>query len=77
MPQLLVRNLEEKVVRALKLKAARNGRSAEAEHRHILRQAVLGDEQTQDMKQILLEMPDVGLDSDFERQKDLGREVDF
>lgn len=34
--QLIVRDLDEVVVAALKERAARNGRSAEAEHRRIL-----------------------------------------
>jgi antitoxin FitA len=37
---LLVRNVDEDLVRRLKVRAARNGRSAEAEHREILRQAL-------------------------------------
>jgi len=37
---LQVRNLDDGLVRRLKRRAARNGRSAEAEHREILRQAL-------------------------------------
>ncbi len=37
---LLVRNLDADLVRRLKRRASRNGRSAEAEHREILRQAL-------------------------------------
>ncbi|MCZ0945130.1 MAG: hypothetical protein OXJ53_18920 [Gammaproteobacteria bacterium] len=37
---LQVRNLDDGLVRRLKHRAARNGRSAEAEHREILRQAL-------------------------------------
>lgn len=37
---LLVRNLEEDLVLRLKRRAVRNGRSTEAEHREILRQAL-------------------------------------
>ena len=37
---LLVRNLEEDLIFRLKRRAVRNGRSAEAEHRAILRQAL-------------------------------------
>ena len=37
---LLVRNLEDDLVVRLKRRAARHGRSAEAEHREILRQAL-------------------------------------
>ena len=44
MPQLTVRNVHEQVVRALKQRAAAHGRSAEAEHREILRAALLEGE---------------------------------
>lgn len=37
---LLVRNVDDDLVRRLKLRAARHNRSAEAEHREILRQAL-------------------------------------
>lgn len=40
---LHVRNLDEDLVRKLKLRAARHGRSAEAEHREILRQALTAE----------------------------------
>jgi plasmid stability protein len=41
MAQLTVRNVNEQIVRALKQRAAARGRSAEAEHREILRAALL------------------------------------
>ena len=41
---LLVRNLDPELVIKLKQRAARHGRSAEAEHREILRQALESDE---------------------------------
>jgi plasmid stability protein len=41
MGQLTVRNVDDQVVRALKRRAAGHGRSAEAEHREILRKALL------------------------------------
>ncbi len=44
MAQLTVRNVQERIVRALKERAAAQGRSAEAEHREILRAALLEDE---------------------------------
>lgn len=44
MAQLTVRNVSGEVVGALKQRAAANGRSAEAEHREILRAALLGAE---------------------------------
>jgi plasmid stability protein len=40
MAQLIVRNLEGELVARLKRRAAEHGRSAEAEHREILRQAL-------------------------------------
>ena len=45
MAQLTVRNISEEVAQALKRKAAANGRSAEAEHRAILREALFGTEE--------------------------------
>lgn len=41
MAQLTVRNIAEQLVTALKQRAAAHGRSAEAEHRAILRQTLL------------------------------------
>ena len=46
MPQLTVRNVNEQVVRALKQRAATHGRSAEAEHRELLRNALLPDQES-------------------------------
>jgi plasmid stability protein len=37
---LTVRNIPQEIVRALRVRAARNGRSAEAEHRLILAQVL-------------------------------------
>lgn len=42
MATLTVRNLDDSVVRALRVRAAEHGRSAEAEHREILRQVLTG-----------------------------------
>lgn len=66
MAQLIVRNLEKDIVRALKERAGRHGRSAEAEHREILRSA-LSEPPAEDPKAVLLDMPNVGRDEDFER----------
>lgn len=73
MAQLLVRNLDAKIVRRLRERAARNGRSAEEEHREILREALLGRRPRHSFKDALLAMPDVGRDADFERRDDKGR----
>jgi plasmid stability protein len=77
MAQLLVRNIESEVVRALKLRAARQGRSAEQEHREILRAALRAPQPLASLKQLLAEMPELGLDADFERPPDRGRDLDL
>jgi plasmid stability protein len=52
MATLTVRNLDEDVVRRLRIRAAEHGRSAEAEHREILRAALMADgEQQQQRRQ--------------------------
>jgi plasmid stability protein len=43
MASLIVRNVDDDIVAKLKLRAARNRRSAEAEHRAILEQALGGE----------------------------------
>ena len=77
MNQLIVRNLEDEVVRELKIRAARHGRSAEAEHREILREALLPAQPKKTLKDLLLAMPDAGEDADFERSPDRGRDVEL
>ncbi len=76
MAQLIVRNVEDEVVRALKERAGRHGRSAEAEHREILRELLLA-KPVEDPKAVLLDIPAVGEDADFERIRDLPRRVDL
>lgn len=76
MAQLIVRNLEDEVVKELKLRAARHGCSAEEEHREILRRA-LKPHGRSSFKELLASMPDVGEDADFDRPEDLGRDVDW
>jgi plasmid stability protein len=75
--QLLVREIESGVVRELKIRAARHGRSAEEEHRQILREALRPRGTDKSLKELLLEMPDVGEDRDFERPEDRGRPVEL
>ena len=77
MAQLIVRNLDDQIVRELKMRAVRHGRSAEAEHREILRQALRPAQAQRSLKELLLSMPDVGEDADFERVRDTGREVEL
>ncbi len=66
MSQLVVRNLAPELVARLKRRAAEHGVSAEAEHREILKQALL-DRSTPSLKAVLTEMPDAGEDRDFAR----------
>lgn len=68
MSQLVVRNLESQLVLLLKQRAAEHGISAEEEHRRILRRA-LSDSQDDslDLKSLLLAMPDVRENEDFAR----------
>ena len=51
MAQLIVRHLDEELVARLKMRAAEHGRSAEAEHREILRQA-LAEEPRRSFKEL-------------------------
>jgi antitoxin FitA len=66
MPNLLVRGLDEALVQRLRKQAAANGRSVEAEHREILAQA-LHHPKKLGFAEVLMSMPDVGADADFER----------
>jgi plasmid stability protein len=74
MAQLIVRNLDEDTVRRLKLRAVRNGRSMEAETREILREVL---SRRRDLKDLLLDMPCVGKDSDFARRREKPRRVEL
>jgi plasmid stability protein len=69
MAQLVVRNIEEKVVAALRQRAARHGVSMEEEHRMILRDTLArgGRRERRSFKDHLANMPDVGGDALFAR----------
>lgn len=74
MAQLIVRNLDEEIVARLRQRAAKHRRSTEAEHREILREALLpARRRRSSLKEHLLAMPDVGADEDFERSPDRPR----
>ena len=77
MAQLIVRNIDEVLVRLLKIRAAEHRHSAEAEHREILRQALGSSSRDITIKVFLLDMPDVGEDDDFARAHDVGRKVEL
>ena len=61
---LVVRNIDEKIALALKKQAASHGRSAEAEHREILK-SVLQRPKRRSVVEIFSSMPNVGEDTDF------------
>ena len=69
MANLVVRNVDDDIVQALKERAGRHGHSAEAEHRLILASA-LKRTRRKTFAQVLASMPNVGEDSDFERKDD-------
>lgn len=68
MAQLVVRKLDETVVQALKERAAKHNRSAEQEHREILKNALLGPKK-RSLAAVLAAMPNMGEDADFARQQ--------
>lgn len=74
MAQLIVRNIDQDIVDLLKRRAATHGRSAEAEHREILRDA-LQPRPAVSLKDHLLAMPDVGDDADFAIKRSRTRRV--
>lgn len=75
MGQLIVRNVEDALIRTLKMRAAGKRRSAEAEHREILRRALATHRKGRTLKDLLLQMPDGGEDADFDRPRDRGRKT--
>ncbi len=78
MPQLIVRKIEEQVVKKLKQQAGTHGVSMEEELRRILRAALLGKAgKRSSFKEALCAMPNVGEDADFARGPQLEREVEL
>ncbi len=69
MANLLVRDIDESLVLALKQQAAKHGRSAEAEHREILASALLHPRKRH-LADVLAAIPNVGGDQDFARVED-------
>jgi plasmid stability protein len=67
MADLVVRNLDQRIIDALKQRAARHGRSAEAEHRAILEEVLLVAPKKRSFAEALASIPNVGQDEDFER----------
>ena len=66
MASLIVRNVDDAIATALKVQASQHGISAEAQHRHILKKALLRPKK-KSFLEALSQIPDVGTDADFER----------
>lgn len=69
MANLIVRNIDEDIVNALKARAGKHERSAEAEHRRILKAALLKPRK-KSFIEILKGIPEIGEDEDFQRIND-------
>ena len=69
MANLIVRDVDASLVLALKQRAAKHGRSAEAEHREILA-SVLRRPRKRHLADVLAAIPNVGQDADFSRLED-------
>ena len=75
MPQILIRRLDQQVVRKLRAKAASDGISAEEEARRILRRSLIGDAPVMPLIDFLRTMPEVGDGRIFRRPKHKPRKV--
>lgn len=69
MATLIVRDVDASLVLTLKQRAAKHGRSAEAEHREILGSA-LRRPRKRHLADVLIAIPNVGRDEDFARVED-------
>src|SRR6185437_1583310 len=67
---LIVRDVDASLVLTLKQRAAKHGRSAEAEHREILASA-LRRPRKRHLADVLAAIPNVGRDEDFARVEDV------
>ena len=77
MANLVVRNLDQRIVDALKQRAVQHGRSAEAEHRALLEELLLKPN-GKSFAEVLAAIPGVGRDEVFERVEDgIGRDDVF
>jgi len=67
---LIVRDVDASLVLTLKQRAAKHGRSAEAEHREILASA-LRTPRKRHLADVLAAIPNAGRDEDFARVEDV------
>lgn len=69
MANLIVRNIDDTIANALKMRASRHGISAEAEHRRILEQVLIRPHKKRFIE-VLSQIPEAGTDEDFARVQD-------
>ncbi|MEX0731208.1 MAG: hypothetical protein WED00_16310 [Aquisalimonadaceae bacterium] len=69
MANLIVRNIDDRIAQALKERAMRHNRSAEAEHRAILEETLV-KARKRSFSEVIASIPNVGDDKDFERKDD-------
>lgn len=67
MTSLIVRGVDDAIVQALRERAVRHGRSAEAEHRALLEETLLRPRR-RTFAEVLAAIPEAGNDDDFARQ---------
>ncbi|MDA8062992.1 MAG: plasmid stabilization protein [Actinomycetota bacterium] len=78
MSTLTVRNLDEDLKARLRVRAARHGRSMEAEVREILRESLAGSQQRRVGSRIHARLVGLGLDEiELPPRTELTRQVDF
>ena len=77
MPQILIRKLDDSIVRKLRAKAAAEGVSVEEEARRILRRSLIGEVPTMSLIDFLRTMPDLDDDRVFQRPASKLRKVDL
>lgn len=77
MANLLVRNVETEVVERLRRQAQAHGRSIEAEHRAILRAALVPRRTGHDLLALIRSGPGLGLDADTVQSAETGRPADL
>lgn len=80
MAELTIREVEPVIVAKLKERAQQHGRSVEEEHRAILRNTLLADEEQFSaitFEGYLRTMPDVGTDDDFARIEGVIRDLEL
>ncbi|MBA2435225.1 MAG: hypothetical protein M3480_11050 [Verrucomicrobiota bacterium] len=75
MRQILIRQLEDSVVRRLRAKAAAEGVSAEEEARRILRRSLVGEVPAMPLLDFLRTMPEVDDDRIFARPRRKSRRI--